>query len=115
MNENFYQWAVAVVSWLWLSVIFWVKMHNELTIGAERMSMKSMEVSKDSKRSCTWHGDALEDRERGLGRREDNECLTEIQLAVENVESEEMKLAILSWERRSISTTCDGEGVNGWQ
>lgn len=89
-------------------------MHNDLMKGERRMSTKSMVVSKDSKHSCTWHGDELEDRVRVWGQRGDNECLTEILLAVENVVMEEMKLAILSWERRNISKS-DGVGVNGWQ
>lgn len=78
----------------------------------KRSLMKSMEVSKDSKRSCTWHEVELVNQVPELGQLRDNECSTEIQLAVENVVTEEMKLAILSWERRNISTY-DGVGVDG--
>jgi hypothetical protein len=90
-------------------------MYNDLMMsgGVEKMKkrlMKSMEVSKDSKRSCTWHEVGLVNQVRELGRLTDNE-LTEIQLAAENVVTEEMKLAILSWERRNISK-CDDAGVN---
>lgn len=98
----------------WWSVIFSVKTRNDLMMGEKTMLTKSMEVSKDSKHSCTWHGDGLEDRVRVWGLRGDNECSTEILLAVENVVLEEMKLAILSWERRNISRS-DGVGANGWQ
>lgn len=96
---------------------FLAMMHNDLRTWAVvvRMmmmsSMKSMEVSKDSKHSCTLHEVELVNQVRVSGRRADNECRPEIQLAAENVVTEEMKLAILSWERRNIST-CDGAGVN---
>lgn len=100
----------------WLSwARSWAMMHSDLWTRAEgkkkRSSMKSMEVSKDSKRSCTWHAGELVNQGRAWGRPRDNECLTEIQLAVENVVTQEMKLAILSWERMNTSTS-DGVGAN---
>jgi hypothetical protein len=76
--------------------------------------MKSMGVAKDSKRSCTSHEDELEGRGRVWGRRGDNECLTEIQLAAVSAVMEEMKLAILSWERRNIWKD-DGGDANDWR
>lgn len=99
------------------SVKFSAMTHNDLRTWAvvvrrrKKSSMKSMEVSKDSKRSCTSHEVVLVNQVRVSGRPTDNECLTEIQLAVENAVTKEMKLAILSWERRNIST-CDGARVN---
>lgn len=74
--------------------------------------MKSMGVSKDSKHSCTWHEVVPVNQVRELGRLGDNECLTEIQLAAESAATEEMKLAILAWERRS-TWMCGGVGANG--
>jgi hypothetical protein len=77
----------------------------------KRLSMwQSVAVARDSTHSCTSHAGALVNLMLMSDRPVDNVCQTET-LAVVSVAMQEMKLAILLWERKD--TLSNGGGVDG--